>query len=426
MRLHLDCSYTRLQRGNVGITRVVRGLAHGLPAAQLGLVAYHSDGFRKVESLDQAASPDTGEPNNGLWQFLYRLSGSNAVRGLVKAAVPVAIQVAAWRLFSRIAFSRLAEALPRAEIRAGDVVVVGDAGWTYDVWSCVDQVARDGARIATIVYDLIPVNQPQFCAPAYRRQFAAWLQDALRRSDAILCISEATRAELERYCRERQLRCPPTASFRLGGDLPPAVAGAPARESIRKLAGKPDYFLTVGSIEPRKNHALMLDAFEHLWQRGIEATLVVVGRPTDDTQATVARIQRHSRLGRSLFLYTDASDAELDLLYRGARAVILATLAEGFGLPLAEARQRGCEVIASRLPAFEEIADDGVRLFAPGARAELATLVEEALAAPRPARPSRMPAFSWRDSAQQFIAGLGRALRDPGVATPHTSAARNP
>jgi alpha-1,2-rhamnosyltransferase len=427
MRLHLDCSFTRLQPGNVGVTRVVRGLARGLPAAQLQLVAYHGDGFRRADSVDGPAAPVGAAKRGGLWQFLYRLSGSNALRRLVKSMLPVALQAAVWRVFSRIAFSRLAHALPRAEISAGDIVIVGDAGWTYDVWSCVDRAAQQGARIATIVYDLIPLSQPQFCAPVYRRQFAAWLQEALRRSDAILCISEASRVELEGYCRETSLACPPTASFRLGGDLPPAnTATAPARDSIRKLAGGPGFFLTVGSIEPRKNHALLLDVFEQLWQRGIDAVLVVVGRPTDGTQATVARFRRHARLGRSLFFYDDASDAELELLYRGARAVILATLAEGFGLPLVEARQRGCEVIASRLPAFEEIADEGVRLFTPGDATALAALVEQAIATTRPAPPSYMPEFSWHDSAQQFIARLGHVLQDPGVSTPPTFAARNP
>lgn len=322
MKLHLDCSYTRLQRGNIGITRVVRGLARGLPDGQLRLVVFHSDGFKSVDSLDEPDRPAASTPGAGLWRRLYLLSGSNAVRRLIKALVPVAIQVGAWRFFSRLTFSRVAELLPHADIRTGDVVIAGDASWTYDVWSCAAQAAQSGARIATIVYDLIPVNHPQYCAPALRRLFEDWLKEALRRSDAILCISEATRAELEQYCRERQLRCPPTGSFRLGSELPPgAVAGTAPRQTIRDLAGKRNFFLTVGTIEPRKNHAMLLDVFDQCWRQGVEATLVVVGRPSDGTQAVVGRIRNHPRLGRSLFLFTDANDAELDLLYRGARAL---------------------------------------------------------------------------------------------------------
>ncbi len=427
MRLHLECSYTRLQRGNVGITRVVRGLARGLPAAQLRFVVFHTGGFRSVESLHESGLLGAPAPEEGLWRRLYRLSGSNSVRQLIKTLVPAAIQVGAWRLFSRIAFDRFADPLPRAEIRAGDVVVVGDASWNYDVWSCAGPAAKGGARIATIVYDLIPISHPQFCAPALRRIFETWLQGALSHSDAILCISEATRAELEQYCRERQLRCPPTASFRLGSELPPeAVAGTSPRQTILELAGRRDFFLTVGTIEPRKNHAMLLDVFDQCWQQGVEATLVVVGRPSDGTQAVVERIHDHPRLGRSLFLVIDASDAELDLLYRGARAVILASLAEGFGLPLVEARQRGCEVIASRLPSFEELADEGVRLFTPGVASELVALVKTTLATRRPAQPSCMPEVPWRESAQQFSAALERLLPATPASSPRTSAPGNP
>lgn len=409
MRLHLDCTHTRLQTASVGITRVVRGLARGLkeagPDVELQLAAYHRDGFRHAPSAE-------AEPSGPSGSGLYRLSSQPWARRLVKRATPVRLQVAAWRLFSRSALSRLTAGLPRADIRAGDVLVAGDAGWNYDLWSCVERASGAGAHIVSIVYDLIPVNHPEYCAPAHRRLFADWLRGALRWSDALLCISEATRDELARYCAANALRCPPSAAFRLGGE--PALAGnAAPRASLRALFERGNVFLTVGSLEPRKNHALLLDAFDSLWRGGAGASLVIVGRPVDGMQATLARIQGHAEFGRRLHLLTDCGDAELDALYRGARAVVLASLAEGFGLPLTEARERGCEVIASRIPAFEELADAGVRLFAPDSAAELATQVARACAAPAGA--GAMPAFSWRESARQFLDGIAR-----------TRGARNP
>jgi len=403
MRLHFDCTYTRQQAADVGITRVVRGLARGLreaqPQAEVRFVTYHRDGFRQAPSAD-AAPPAQASGS------LYRLSERIWVRRLVKAMIPVSWQVAAWRLFARPIYSRLAEALPPAELRPGDILVLGDAGWGYDLWPLVEAAKRRGVRIVTIVYDLIPLNHPQYCAPAYRKLFGDWLPGALRASDAIVCISEATRAELARYCDTNRLACPPTASFRLGGELPPAATAQP-RESVRALADGAPFFLTVGSIEPRKNHAFMLDVFEACWKEGLAAPLVIVGRPVDGAQETLARISGHPELGRRLHLLSDCGDAELDFLYRRARAVILATLAEGFGLPLVESRQRGCEVLASRIPAFEEIADGGVRLFAPGAARELAALVSEAAATTSRSIP--MPAFTWRDSARQFNDAIARS-----------------
>jgi glycosyltransferase involved in cell wall biosynthesis len=406
MRLHLDCTHTRLQTASVGITRVVRGLARGLqeagPEVELQLAAYHRDGFRRAPSAE-------AEPADGGGSALYRLSSQPWTRRLVKRVSPTRLQVGAWRLFSRSALSRYTDALPRADIRAGDIVIAGDAGWNYDLWSCVERASGAGARIVSIVYDLIPVNHPAYCAPAHRLLFADWLRGALRWSDALLCISEATRAELARYCAVNGLRCPPSAAFRLGGD--PALArGAPGEEplraSLRATIGRGNAFLTVGSLEPRKNHALMLEAFEALWRGGADASLVIVGRPVDGMQALLARIQGHAELGRRLHLLTDCGDAELAALYRGARGVVLASLAEGFGLPLTEARERGCEVIASRIAAFEELADAGVRLFTPGSAGELAALVAQVAATKASA--AAMPAFSWRDSARQFLDGIAR------------------
>ncbi|MES1264807.1 MAG: glycosyltransferase family 1 protein, partial [Variovorax sp.] len=289
------------------------------------------------------------------------LSGRPWLRHLVKTIAPAPLQLWAWRHFSRITYSNLSAALPPADFGAGDILVAGDAGWGYDVWACARAAQRRGARVVTILYDLIPLNHPEYCSEAHQLLFRQWLPGALATSDAILCISEASRAELARHCEANQLRCAPSAAFRLGGDLPPAAAHAPA--SSRMPAGAP-YFLSVGSIEPRKDHALLLDAFERAWSGGLDARLAIVGRPVDGAQATVARIRAHAELGKRLFLFTDADDAELDTLYRGARAVVLASRAEGFGLPLVEARQRGCAVMATRLPAFEERADEGVRLFA--------------------------------------------------------------
>ncbi len=403
MRIHFDCTFTRLQAADVGITRVVRGLARGLrearPELDVRFLAWHRDGFRAAPSAQPAAPA-------GAADGLYRLSGEPWVRRLVKALAPMELQVRAWRRFAARTYSRLADALPPADIRAGDIVVAGDAGWGYDVHACTARARGLGARVATIVYDLIPVHHPEYCSPAHRRLFADWLPGALESSDALLCISEATREELMRYCESRRLACPRSASFRLGGELAPA-GDAPPREALRALAAAP-YFLSVGSIEPRKCHALMLDAFEGCWRAGLAAPLVIVGRPVDGAQAVLARIRNHAEFGRRLHLLTDCGDAELDFLYRHARAVILATLAEGFGLPLAEARQRGCEVLASRLPAFEELADGGVRLFAPGDAQALAALVAQAAASPPKA--GAMPPFAWRDSARQFMSGIERLL----------------
>ena len=115
----------------------------------------------------------------------------------------------------------------------------------------------------------------------------------------------------------------------------------------------------------------------------------------------------------ALSLFTDCSDGELDFLYRRARALVFPSHAEGFGLPLVEARQRGCAVLASRIPVFEEQADAGVRLFSPESAVELAELMLGDLPSGQPA----MAAFSWGDSSRQFLDRLAELLPECRPAT---------
>ena len=117
-------------------------------------------------------------------------------------------------------------------------------------------------------------------------------------------------------------------------------------------------------------------------------------------------MRQHPQQGRLLLTLLDASDAEVAHAYAKCRALILPSLAEGFGLPLVEARTRGCLVIASDLPAFEELADEGVSLYARDSGAQLEALVAAHASVDRRASVAPMAAFTWKDSAQQFLHGM--------------------
>ena len=94
------------------------------------------------------------------------------------------------------------------------------------------------------------------------------------------------------------------------------------RQTIRELIAVPRHvFIVVGSIEPRKNHAFILDAFERIWRAGESASLVVIGHHGWKSEAILDRIANHPELGRQLFLIRDASDTELDYVYRNASAL---------------------------------------------------------------------------------------------------------
>jgi glycosyltransferase involved in cell wall biosynthesis len=408
--VYLDVSYTRIQHGNVGITRTVRRLAAELATlASCTPVAWHSDGFRSVQGAMEAAP--AGAAPRGWAARLFGFAHSPAVRR-VAAMLPVALVRRGWAAVNALTFNRLSARDRPAAFAPGDVLLLADEAWNYPAWRAAGQARRKGARVVLVVYDLIPLRQPQFCPPLFAHVFGRWLPRMLARSDAVLCISGATEKDLRAWCSAQGLPVPPTAHFRLGSDLP--QGSGPVREALSRFAGEDGpFFLAVGTIEPRKNLALLLDAFERLWQEGSDARLLVAGRPHPQCAGLVARLRGHAQQGRKLLALFDATDAELGLAYGCCRALVFPSLAEGFGLPLVEARVRGCPVIASDLPALAELADAGVFLFPAGDEAALLARLREHAARDRRAEAGSMPAFTWNDSARQLLRVTGHLLGAP-------------
>ena len=121
------------------------------------------------------------------------------------------------------------------------------------------------------------------------------------------------------------------------------------------------YFLCLGTIEPRKNIGLLLDVWEQLAARQDPTDmphLVICGRRGWMVEDLLARLDRSPLKGRVIHEFNDLGDGALFGLLRGARALLFPSLAEGFGLPPAEAAVLGVPVIANDLPVLREILED--------------------------------------------------------------------
>lgn len=125
-------------------------------------------------------------------------------------------------------------------------------------------------------------------------------------------------------------------------------------------ASPPDspYFLYVGDLAGRKNVPFLIRSFD---QADVAAELILVGRPDDDYGEIRAELHRARDPGR-IRLVGDASDRDLDALYRSALALVMPSRYEGFGLTPLEAMARSCPVLASDIPAFREVSGSGALL----------------------------------------------------------------
>ena len=107
---------------------------------------------------------------------------------------------------------------------------------------------------------------------------------------------------------------------------------------VQLCAGGPPFFLSVSTLEPKKGYTVALDAMENLWERGVDARYVIVGRYGWNTHGRLEhRIRSHPEFNKRLFWLGQISAADLRHLYKNAHSLIFASVAEGFGLPLIQA-----------------------------------------------------------------------------------------
>jgi glycosyltransferase involved in cell wall biosynthesis len=227
-----------------------------------------------------------------------------------------------------------------------------------------------------------------------------------------ICISRAVADELGQWFAGHAsgAAVPRIRYVHLGADIAGRIgtAGMPAKASevIAAMRTRPS-FLMVGTVEPRKAHAAVLDAVEDLWLQGQDAMLVIVGRQGWMVEDFAARVRAHPENGKRLHWLDDASDETLEAAYAAATAMVLASRGEGFGLPIVEAAQRGLPVIARDLPVFREIAGTHAHYF--GDDASLARTLREWLglhARGEHPSPAGMEWLTWSQSAARLRAVL--------------------
>lgn len=210
-----------------------------------------------------------------------------------------------------------------------------------------------GTRPVWMVHDLIPVTHPEYCRAGEAGRHAVRMEHALRHASALVANSRATSDSLRQFAQSRTLPLPPVRVAPLAPALPRAAQGVPP-----PLAEP--YFLVVGTIEPRKNLALLLHAWRRLVaQRGSGAPrLVIAGRRGWECEHVVDLLERCSELRGHVIEMPSCRDEELAAWLAHARALLFPSFVEGYGLPLAEALAFGTPAIASDLPVFREVAGD--------------------------------------------------------------------
>ncbi|RPI82511.1 MAG: glycosyltransferase family 1 protein, partial [Planctomycetaceae bacterium] len=281
-----------------------------------------------------------------------------------------------------------------------------DRSWGQDFpWNEVRRAQSRGALVGVVVYDLIPIEHPEFIEAGLRIPFRDWWNRVERTADFLVTISRSVVDDIARIQRgrpkvERQNRPLPMRAFTLGAKLDGTTADQAIRPELLTLmdsAVPGGVYLMVGTVTSRKGHALALEACERIWAAGGDARLVIAGKNGCAGDALVDRIRQHPRLGERVFWFDDLNDAELSWCFRQASALITASQAEGFNLPIVEALSHGCPVFASDLPVHREVGGEFATYFPAGDPAALARLITDHPRQPRRQSQTSLPGFRWPD-----------------------------
>ena len=227
------------------------------------------------------------------------------------------------------------------------------------------------------LHDLTVLSHP-FCHTLDNRvRSLASVSEALVRGATILAVSKATKEEAVRLLALPSPSVevvPPMLNqiFQVAGDRD-ADARAAARLGVRQ-----PYVLAVASLEPRKNFGRLLDAWNSLGSETGAHQLVVVAAEGWRQGRIRRRLERMTGDG-SVVKIGHVPDEVLAGLYRRANVFVFPSLAEGFGLPVAEAMACGTPVVTSRISSMPEVAGDAALLVDPEDVGEIADAIARLL-----------------------------------------------
>ncbi|NOQ22229.1 MAG: glycosyltransferase [Candidatus Aegiribacteria sp.] len=262
-------------------------------------------------------------------------------------------------------------------------------------------------KFVATAHDIFPITLDEFKGSELRRFYLNRTPEVLKKARAVITPSAYVRKSLQKYFPETSCPVIPVPEAASDEFHPRGRNG-----EILKRYGLDEhpFFLFVGRVDPRKNIPGLIDAYMELTE-GIRSrnllALVLSGRPPDIEDFR----NRYGRLlnGNGIVYLRDVPQEDLYNLYSSALAFVFPTLDEGFGLPVLEAMQSGCPVIASDLSCIPEIAGEAAVLVDPRNTFELSKSMK--LLAESPGKRDeymrrgveRAACFSWSRAARETM-----------------------
>jgi len=204
---------------------------------------------------------------------------------------------------------------------------------------------KSKVKIITNVYDIIPFNYPYFTTRDLGYAFIDYIGAVIKYSDIIITNSNAVKVDVIELAEKIGLDVPHIEVAGLGADFDKSrKISDKTIEKLGEVTSK-KYILMVGTVEIRKNHKLLFDAYENgLKEQGY--SIVFAGNIGWKVEELITKMRKHPDYNKNIFILNGLSNEAIDYLYQNARYVAFLSYTEGFGLPIVEALAKGVPVIS--------------------------------------------------------------------------------
>jgi glycosyltransferase involved in cell wall biosynthesis len=297
----------------------------------------------------------------------------------------------------------------------GDALLLASSDWWRKDPQGLCDLKRTGLRLSALCFDIIPLTHPEFFPREDVERFAAHWNTVFAIADTIIVNSNYVKETVVAYCQHQGIRLGASALVPLGATPPepPPRLIPPRRANI-----EPGRFaLYVSTIEPRKNHDMLLRVWRRLVDCGVPQRLgfklVLVGRRGWAVDEVIRQIEQPSLFDNTVVHLTDVSDGELWHLFQEAAFCLYPSKTEGFGLPVVEAYARGKAVIVSSGGSLPEAAGGFAPCLDPEDEDAWCGMIRlwmehpsEVAKAEQQIRKSR-PYLSWSEVAERMFAAAG-------------------
>lgn len=339
----VDCTYIYSTNVNTGIQRVVRNVLYHIEKyveannMELMCVALVNGTFIKIDKKQIEEYIPLSRPANILQRIKRKIA-------LYKAS------------FNQV--ERLYE---------DDILLMLDSSWYLNIWQSVAYAKEKGVSVIGVTYDLIPISHPQFCDDTLGKVFDEWYRLSMHYFDGYLSISETVMNILKSYLEKQSedIHKYQFDYFTLGSDFEKASSDKIVpRDNLRTIyKANSSIYLTVSTIEPRKNHQFLFEVFKKLWAEGVDVSWVVVGRVGWKVNALLKDMKSHELYGKKMWILHDIDDEGLRYCYQHSKALLFPSIVEGYGLPIIESLNYGLPVLASDTPIHREVGGDNIDYF---------------------------------------------------------------